>query len=186
MSDLVKHGITAASVSRAVAAGDVQRLSRGTYRRAGAPPGPGIDLVMVASRAPGGVLCLFSAASLHGLGDVTPDEVWLAIPNSARPPKLDWPRIRPVRWRSPGALSVGVETLMVGGAELRVTGPVRTVVDMLRMRSTVGEDRALEVLRDFTAGQGSLVEVRAMAARFRAGGALAPYLSAFAFMDGRS
>ena len=186
MEAMAERGITAATVSRAVGSGDVERLSRGTYRSPRASAVGCSDLALVAARAPRGVVCLLSAAGLHGLGDVIPDEVWLAIPNNGRPPRIDWPRVRAVRWRSPAALTLGVEDRVMSGVTDMVTNPARTVLDMLRMRSTVGEDRALEALRDFAAGNGSIPEVRAIAGRFGVGRAVAPYLNAFSHMGTRS
>ena len=183
MEALIKSGITAATVSRAVSAGLVERVSRGTYRSASASFDQFADFALVSARAPGGVICLYSAASFHGFGDVSPFEVWLAIPNQGRPPKIEWPKVRAVRWRSSWALSIGVETHTVSGVAVKMTGRPRTVLDMLRMKATVGEDRALEVLRDFTAGGGSLAEVRTMAERFGVGRSVAPYLNAFSHME---
>ncbi len=37
MTELLRAGVTAASVQRALATGLVERVSRGTYRQAGAP-----------------------------------------------------------------------------------------------------------------------------------------------------
>ena len=182
MDELRCLGITGATVGRAVRSGVVERLAHGTYRGSGAPEEGRSDLALVASRMPGGVVCLASAASIHGLGDLCPNEVWLAIPQHHKPPRLEWPVVRPVFWRSPASLTLGVETLCFSGVPVKVTDPVRTTADMFRMLSTVGEERALEVLRDYVGAGGSIPAVRAMLQRLGAGSSAAAYLLAFDYM----
>ena len=47
-------------------------------------------------------------------------------------------------------LRAGVETHDVGGVEVRVTSPARTVADCFKFRNKIGVDVAIEALRDFT------------------------------------
>ncbi len=56
-------------------AGDLERLSRGLYRLAELPAPAEPDLVIVAKRAPGAVLCLISALAYHGLTTQIPHVV---------------------------------------------------------------------------------------------------------------
>ena len=155
MSVLVQAGVTASTVQRAVAAGLVEQVSRGAYRRAGAPHVGATHLAEALVRIPQGIICLHSAARVHGLGDETVARTWVAIPHRCHAPRVEWPPMRYVRWRSPEAFVLGVETQIVAGVQVRLTNPARTVVDMLRMSSTVGEDRALECLRDYLAAGGA-------------------------------
>jgi len=182
MSELVGLDVTAATVARAVHSGRVERLSRGVFRAADARMGQHVDVASAASRVPRGVVCLYSAASIHEMGDETPHEVWMAIGARDHAPRLDWPSIRPVRWRSSKAFDVGVETRVMEGVSVRVTSPARTALDMLRMRTTVGEDRALETLRDFVAAGGSMPEIGALAERLGWSSAVSSYLKAFSYM----
>jgi predicted transcriptional regulator of viral defense system len=149
MREIEAAGITAATVRRAVDQGLVTTISRGLYRRSGAEPVRGERLAQLVARVPNAVICLLSAAEFHGLGNLHSDEVWGAIPNGGRNPKPDWPPFRAVRWRAQEAREIGVETHDISGVQVRITNPARAVVDMLRMASTVGENRALDCLRDF-------------------------------------
>lgn len=180
--DLALEGITATTVARALAAGRLERVSRGTYRLAGAPHAEGEQLAEAAVRAPRGVVCLHSAAAAHGLGDVEPARVWVALPHSLKPPRLEWPVVRWIRWRSPAAFETGVEERLVCGVRVRLTGRARTVVDMLRMRGAVGEDRALECLRDYFEAGGSPGELGSVAAALGAGRGLSPLLRSAAVL----
>lgn len=178
MSALAAQGVTATTVSRALAANVIERLSRGTYQMVGASPSTHGDLAAVAARLRDGVVCLSSAASFHGLSDRVPSQIWVAIPNNRRPPVMDWPSIRTVRWRASVALRVGVMDHRICGVTVRITDRERTVVDMLRMSSKVGEDRAIEALRDFIQDGGSIPALSRMADKFNASSLLSPYLKA--------
>jgi predicted transcriptional regulator of viral defense system len=182
MRDLVDRGITAATVRRAVASGVVHAVSRGVYRLADAPAVPHAHLAEALLRIPRGLVCLHSAAVLHSLGDVAPARTWIAIPYGAKAPRLEWPPVRIVRWRSDAPFTVGVEERTVCGVAVRATGAARTVVDMLRMSATVGEDRALGCLRDFVAGGGAPGELGPVADAFGVGKRLAPYIKSAAVL----
>jgi predicted transcriptional regulator of viral defense system len=156
MKTLAGEGITASTVQRAVAAGMVEQISRGVYRRAGAPHVAGIHLAEALARIPNGVVCLLSAAEAHGFGDRASPRIWVALPNKSHPPHIDWPPVRSVLWRGEAPFRVGVSERIICGVRVRMTGRARTVVDMLKMKATVGEEYALECLRDFVTSGGAL------------------------------
>lgn len=48
-------------------------------------------LAHVAKRVPEGVFCLLTALRFHGLTTQSPAQVWIALPEKARRPRLDYP-----------------------------------------------------------------------------------------------
>lgn len=68
---------------------------------------------------PQGAVCLLSALRYHDLTTQAPFEVWLAIGEKARLPKIDYPPLRIVRF-SGQALSFGVEQHEVDGVKVRI------------------------------------------------------------------
>lgn len=185
MHDLEAQGIARTTVRRAVDAGWVEALSRGLYRGAATSDQKGSDLAEVCARYTGGVICLLTAAEYHGLTDEAPDQVWVAVPNNTRTPTKSWPPVRLVRWRSAASRQVGVEVHRIHGVDVPITGPARTVVDMLRMMKAVGADRAMECLRDYAISGGSVREVREIADTIGVGKQLTPYLTAIPYMETR-
>lgn len=185
MQDLEAQGVARTTVRRAVQAGRLEALSRGLYRLPNTPEETGSELAEVCARFRSGVICLLTAAQYHGLTDEVPTQVWLAVPNNTRTPTDAWPPVRLVRWRSSASREVGVEVRPIHGVEVRITSPARTVVDMLRMIKTVGDDRAMECLRDFAIRDGSVREVRDIADRIGVGDRLTPYLRAIPYMEPR-
>lgn len=159
MGSLIEAGITGATVRRAVAAGLVTQLSRGTYQLANATPTDNVELALALARIPRGLICLHSAAKAHGLIDQAPGEVWVAIHNRENSPKVDSPPIRLVRWVDRQALIVGVQTLDICGVEVQITTPARTAVDMLRMRKLVSLGDSLEALKRYLDDGGAKSEL---------------------------
>ena len=174
--DLVEAGVAATTIQRALASGMLERVSRGTYRRSGAAHEEGEQLAEAAIRVPSGVICLHSAAALHGLGDTEPRSVWLAIPHSYNPQKLGWPSVRWVRWRRSASFRVGVDDRTICGVRVRVTDPARTVIDMLDPRGAADRASGLACLRDYFAVGGSPAALRAIARALGAADRLASTL----------
>ena len=146
--ELVDAGVARVQLSRLVAAGELIRLARGVYSAPGVVlPGSEEGVLVVAERIPEARLCLLTALRLHGLTTQAPFEVWIAIGNKDRPPRLDWPPLRVVRF-SGEALTAGVETRTMGSKQVRVTTVAKTVADCFKFRNLVGLDVAIEALRE--------------------------------------
>ena len=77
--ELREAGVTAATMSRMVRAGEVIRLSRGVYQLPDADLDANHSLAEAAKRVPKGVVCLVSALAFHGLTDQLSPKVWMAI-----------------------------------------------------------------------------------------------------------
>jgi len=126
--------------------GVIQQVARGLYRLADLPPLSSPDLVTVAHKVPGGVICLISALAFHEITTQVPHEVQIALPRRPERPRLDYPPLR-VFWFSGKALSEGVETHKVDGQHVRVYGPEKMVADCFKYRNKIGLDVAIEALR---------------------------------------
>jgi predicted transcriptional regulator of viral defense system len=145
--DLDAHGIAGEYLNKLLAEGTFERPGRGLYRLSNARPGRYAQLAEVAKRAPKGVICLLSALDYHGLTTEIPHEIWMAIPQKARAPQIEYPPLRIVRM-SDAAHRFGVEIHSIDGVPVRVSSPAKTVADCFKFRSVVGLAGALEALRD--------------------------------------
>jgi predicted transcriptional regulator of viral defense system len=128
-------------------AGLLEQLTRGVYRLTELQAPSKYDVVAVAERAPGAVLCLVSALDFHEVGTQIPSGVSIAIGPKDRSPRLDYPRVRVYRM-SGDALTSGVEEHSVDGTTVRVFNPAKTVADCFKFRNKIGLDVALEALRE--------------------------------------
>jgi predicted transcriptional regulator of viral defense system len=163
-----------------VAAGRLVRLGRGLYAAPGYRPGEHASLVEVARRAPKAVFCLLTALRLHDLTTQAPFEVWIAIGNKDHPPRLDYPKLRVVRF-SGTALTAGTQARRIEGTEIRVTNVGKTVADCFKFRNKIGLDVALEALREaLRAKKATMDELWRYARVDRVANVMRPYLEAVA------
>lgn len=128
-------------------AGRLEQLSRGVYRLSELQGPSKYDVVAVAQRVPGAVLCLVSALDFHEIGTQIPSGVNIAIGPKDRSPRLDYPPIRVYRM-SGDALTAGVEEHSIDGTTVRVFNLPKTVADCFKFRNKIGLDVALEALRE--------------------------------------
>jgi len=176
--DVTDRGIARAVLSRLVVAGKLVRVGRGLYTLPDAEPSTHHSLALVAKHTPRAIVCLFSALVVHELTDQSPFEVWIALPQKAWSPKLDYPPLRIVRF-SGRLLEVGVDEHAIEGVPVRITSPARTVVDCFRFRRRYGQDVAIEALRDYLRKRaGSVDDLLQVAAECRAATVIRPYLEA--------
>ncbi|MCB1817215.1 MAG: AbiEi antitoxin N-terminal domain-containing protein [Chromatiaceae bacterium] len=145
--DLTERGLPTVALTRLVRQGRLQRVGRGLYALPDRPVSEHNTLAEVARKHPQAIVCLLSALRFHDLTTQSPFEVWLAIPNKARAPKMDYPPLRIVRF-SGEALTVGVEDHVIDGVPVRVTSVARTVADCFKFRNKIGLDVALEALQE--------------------------------------
>ena len=146
-SQLEALGITYDQLRRLEVAGTIQRVARGLYRLAAAEPTENYSLAAACARIPRSIVCLLSALKVHGIGSQLPREVWLAIPNKARPPRAPGIKIRLLRFTGP-SWTYGIQDTAVEGVPARMTNPARTIVDCFRFERLIGREAAMEALSD--------------------------------------
>jgi predicted transcriptional regulator of viral defense system len=158
--------------------GVIEKLSRGLYRLADLPPLGDPDLVSVARRVPGGVICLISALAFHGLTTQVPHEVYLAVSRDSEPPRIDYPPVRVFRF-SDNVFAQGIQEPTVDGIALRIYSPEKTLADCFKYRNKIGLDVALEALRLYLGTKRPKVDLLMEFARIcRVGKIMQSYLEA--------
>jgi predicted transcriptional regulator of viral defense system len=145
--DLTERGLPTVVLTRLLRQGRLQRVGRGLYALPDRPVSEHNTLAQVARKHPQAIVCLLSALRFHDLTTQSPFEVWLAIPNKPRSPKMDYPPLRIVRF-SGAALTRGIEDHVIDGVPVRVTSVARTVADCFKFRNKIGLDVALEALQE--------------------------------------
>lgn len=174
--DLQAHSIPREYLVRLHRQGVLDRPARGIYVLADAEPSEHQSLIEACKRVSHGVVCLLSALRFHRLTTQAPFEVWLAISEKARPPKLEYPPLHIVRF-SAQALTAGVEKHILRGVTVPVTRPARTVVDCFKYRNKIGIDVALEALRDcWRQKKATMDELHRAAQARRMANVMRPYL----------
>ncbi len=147
LKDFVAEGIGPETLARLVREDAVARPARGLYQLPDAQVEAAHTLAEAAALVPKGIVCLTSALQYHELTLQMPAAVWMAIERTAWRPKMDYPRIRFVRFTG-DSLRDGVVRHRIEGVEVPITDPARTIVDCFRYRAKVGLDVAMEGLRE--------------------------------------
>lgn len=178
--EIEARGVSRVQLARLVDEGLVVREGRGIYVAARHTPTALHTLAQVAKRVPEAVFCLLTALRFHDLTTQSPAEVWIALPEKARRPRLDHPRLRVARFSGP-ALTEGVEEHRAEGVVIRVYSAAKTVADCFKYRNKVGIDVAVEALRDFSRKyRGGATDLARFAHICRVSRVMQPYLDATA------
>jgi predicted transcriptional regulator of viral defense system len=147
LKDFAAEGIGPETLARLVREEAVVRPTRGLYQLSGLSVEADHKLAEAAILVPKGVVCLTSALNFHGLTLQTPSTMWMAIDRTAWRPRIEYPRIRFVRFAG-SALTDGVVRHRIEGIAVPITEPARTIIDCFRYRAKVGIDVATEGLRE--------------------------------------
>lgn len=174
--DLDAIDVSREYLNRLYTEGVLDRPSRGLYVLTDWVPGENQSLIEVAHRVPAGVMCLLTALRFHDLTTESPFEVWLAIAERARKPRLDYPPLRVVRF-SALTLRFGVERHRLGGVVVPVYSPAKTVADCFKYRNKIGLEVAIAALRDcYQQRKASMDELWEAAKVCRMSNIMRPYL----------
>jgi len=145
--ELRQEGIDPPTISRAVEAGELVRISRGLYQRADSEIDAHQTLAEAAKTVPRGVVAMVSALAFHELTDQMPRKVWMAVSVkdwSANVPS--YPPIRIVEFRD-RYMQHGVEHHMISGTQVPIYSVTKTLADVFRNRKLVDRSVAVEALR---------------------------------------
>lgn len=148
-----------------VTEGAIDELSRGVYRRAGAPETAHADLLAVCARARRAVVCGESALALHELIDDIPAAVHIAVPRGTRRPTISYPPTVVAQYAAK-TFGLGIERFEAApGETIPMYNAARSVVDAMRHRSRLGETLALSALGRYLrrSGRGGVGELQYIA-----------------------
>ncbi len=179
MKELRAAGFHSREISALVVQGQIERVKPGLYRLAGyGATGEHAGLAEVCRAVPDGVICLLSALDYHGLTTFNPSEVYIAIPHGAKPPRIFYPPIKPFFFRE-RFYAPAIELVQTPAGEIRIYSREKTICDMFRYRRKLGEDLAMESLKQYLKLKDSRVaKLLEYAAVCQARTVMMPYLKA--------
>lgn len=97
---------------------------------------------------PKAVICLTSALAFYELTTFVPTSVTFAIPRSDKPVKLAYPPNEPYYF-SEEQYKSGIKHHEKKAGHVRIYSPEKTICDCFRFRNKLGEDLALEGLKEY-------------------------------------
>lgn len=146
--DFDAAGVTRATVQRLHKDGVLQRVGRGLYKFADAPVDSSTSLAEAVRIQPRGTICLLSALQFHELTTQTPHAVWIMLGQKDWAPVNSSVTLKIVR-ASGEALTAGIDIHLIGGVQVPITDPAKTIADCFKHRNKIGMDVTVEALRDF-------------------------------------
>ena len=141
-------GINEYTLVQMTEAGLLVREARGLYRLADLPPLQNPDFAQVSLRVPNSVICLISALSFHNLTTQIPYRVYIALPRSVKAPRIEYPPLD-IIYLSLNPYITGIEEHLMDGVVVRIYNREKTVADCFKFRNKIGQEIALEALRDY-------------------------------------
>jgi len=148
MKDMKASGFQTRDIRNLLKADRIVKVKPGVYRLADTQPGESSGLVEVCLAIPKAVICLFSALAFHELTTFVPTAITYAIPRSDKPVKLAHPSTEPYFF-SEAQYKTGVEHRETKFGGIRLYGMEKTICDCFRFRNKLGEDIALEGLKEY-------------------------------------
>jgi len=107
------------------------------------------DFEVIQGIIPEGVISVFSAAEIHELTTVIPTSISVTIPAKMLKPKLsEYPPVE-LYYISNKYLELGVTYYEMEHMNIRLYNPERTVCDFFKYSDKVGNDVALEVIKNY-------------------------------------
>lgn len=147
-SQAIALGISPRTLYAMRDAGIIRQISRGVYQLASNELMGNPDLISVALRIPKAVICLISSLHFYGMTTQIPHKVYIALPQSAERPRLDFPPLDIV-WLSEKSYRAGITEQQVDDIPIMIYSREKTIADCFKFRNKIGIDIALEALRDY-------------------------------------
>lgn len=146
--EIRQAGIHPRDISTMLNRGEIERIKHGFYKLKDYPWDENssfTDICMAEKRA---VICLLSAASYYELIMLNPSEVSIAVPQNTDRISIEYPPVK-VFYFSEKHYESGIENVEIAGGFFRIYQKEKTIVDLFRYRNRLGEDLAIEAIKEF-------------------------------------
>ncbi len=148
LKDLKAQGIHTDTIRRLLAERKIEKIKPGVYRLTDAPMMAYQGFVDVCMAMPKAVICLHSALSYYELTTTVPAVVMVALPRGSKAPKLQYPPVK-VFYFARSNYETGIKTIHTETGDFKIFEMEKTIVDCFRYRNRLGEDVAVEGLKNY-------------------------------------
>ena len=124
---------------------DLMQVRRGVYATPEQLSGNMIDINSI---VPDGILCLWSAWSIHRLTTSMPQAYHIAVKRNKRVTLPIFPQVE-VHYYTDKVLEVGVSQMIIDGYTVNVYDVERSVCDAVKFRNKVGMDVCSEIINNY-------------------------------------
>jgi predicted transcriptional regulator of viral defense system len=107
-----------------------------------------VSLITVCRADPQAVICLISALDYYEMTDFNPSEIYYAIPHSQKKKSISYPSVKTFFFRE-RFYKPGIDIVHTKYGELKIYNKEKTICDMFRYRNKLGEDLAMQALKNY-------------------------------------
>jgi predicted transcriptional regulator of viral defense system len=177
MKELRNQGFQTRDISLLVEQGKIEKIKAGLYKLSELDSEHS-SFIEVCKSIPKGIICLTSALAFHELSTVNPGKIHVAIPHAEKKVNLIYPPVVYYFFREK-MYQLGIETVSSEMGEFRIYNTEKTICDIFRYRNKLGEDIALEALKNYLKRKDAdLIKLQDYAVKCRVKTILRPYLQA--------
>lgn len=148
MKELKAKGVHTYTIQRLLSAGTIEKIKPGLYKLTELPVISEQGMIDVCMAMPNAVICLHSALSYYELTTTLPAKIMVALPRGRKATTLYYPPIQIFHFSSQ-VYQAGIKQVEARTGNFKIYDPEKTVVDCYRFRLKIGEDVALEGLRNY-------------------------------------
>jgi predicted transcriptional regulator of viral defense system len=180
MKDLKEKSFQTRDIKKLLEEGIIEKIKPGLYRLVNLEEDENISLSFmdVSKAIPEGVICLLSAISYYDLSTFIPSEIYLAVPHSKKVPVIEYPPVKIFHFR-PETFELGISQINTRYGQIRIYDKEKTLCDMFRYRNKIGENLALESLKNYLGTRRyNLVKLMDYAKICRVKNIISPFLKA--------
>ncbi len=145
--DLEREGISRFQIPSMLRRGELKRIRRGVYCRTGMEVSPSMMMAVVSKLVPHSTICLLSSLKYFGLSTQNPKSIWIALPQGIKTPNISDIPLKTIHF-SGHFNKTGIAKTNIDGETVKITNPVRTIVDCFRFRNKIGLDIAIDALQE--------------------------------------
>ena len=129
---------------------------------------------------PEAVLYLISALDFHNLTTFNPSEIYIAIPRSKKAPKISYPPVK-FFYLYDNFYSTAIQKIKTPYGDIKVYDKEKTICDIFRYRNKLGEDLAIEGLKNYLKlPESDITKLMNYSKKYKVSSVLTPYLKAAA------
>jgi predicted transcriptional regulator of viral defense system len=147
MKELRDQGFQTRDIKALKEQGKIDKIKSGLYKYSDVSYA-NEGFVDVCKSVPKGVICLISAMDYHYLSAINPDKIHIAIPHSEKEIDIAYPPVKFYYFRD-SFFELGIQEIQTEMGSFKIYNAEKTICDMFRYRNKLGEDIALEGLKNY-------------------------------------
>jgi predicted transcriptional regulator of viral defense system len=178
MKDIRDAGIHPRDITKAMDMNIIEKISPGLYKLIVYSWDEHLSFLDVSKAKKTAVICLISALEYHQLSTVNPSVISIAVPHNTDKFSMEYPPVK-VYYFQDTFYELGIEQINTKTGIFRIYNAEKTICDMFRYRNKLGEDLALEGLRNYLKRKDAdIARLREYAIKCQVKTVLLPYLKA--------